>query len=92
MAPPKRTPLTAEQRAIAAKMKSIWLQKRDELSMTQTDLAARIGITQGALTQFLNQHIAIHTDFVLDFCRELRVDPADVHARYKDIVLLRKRA
>lgn len=92
MSRPVRSPLTPEQRAIATRLKSLWLVKREELGITQTQLAERMGITQGALTQFLNQHIAVHTDFVLDFCRELDVDPADVHKRYKDIVLLRKRA
>jgi DNA-binding Xre family transcriptional regulator len=92
MVAPQRTPLSAEQRAIATKLKSIWLQKREELKLTQTDLAAKMGMTQGALTQFLNKHVAVHTDFVLDFCRALDVDPADVHRRYRDIVLLRKRA
>lgn len=88
---PVRSPLSAEQRAIATRLKSIWLKKREELELTQTILATKMGMTQGALTQYLNQHVAVNTDFVLDFCRALDVDPADVHRRYKDIVLLRKR-
>lgn len=87
---PQRSPLTAEQAAIAKRLKAIWLQKKREHDYIQIEIAEKIGITQGCFTQYLNQHIAVNTDFVLDFCRALNVEPRDVHRRYRDIRLVRE--
>jgi len=86
---PQRSPLTNEQIAIAKKLKGIWLQKKAERKLIQAEVAEKMGITQGSFTQYLNQHIAVNTDFVLDFCRALDVEPSNVHRRYRDIRLVR---
>lgn len=91
MAAPIRSPLTPEQEEIAARLKALWLQRKDRYDLTQVKAAEMLGITQGAFTQYLNNHIAINTDFVLGMCRLLEVDPCDVHRKYGDLVFVRRR-
>lgn len=87
---PVRSAISQEQQQIAARLKSLWLQHKKELQLTQTTAAETLGITQGSFTQFINCHIAVNTDFVLGMCRLLGVDPCDVHKRYGDLVFKRK--
>jgi len=84
---PIRSILTQEQIEIADNLKAIWLSRKDALELTQVKAAAAIGITQGAFTQHLNKSIATNTQFVLKLCELLKVDPAEVHPRFANIVL-----
>ena len=88
---PTRSPMSVEQRQIAERLRALWDSRKDRLELTQVKAAAELGLTQGVLAQYLNQHIAPNTDFVLGMCRLLGVDPCDIHPRYDGLVFVRKR-
>lgn len=82
-----RTPLTREQVKVARALKAIWLYRKGPLELTQVKAAESLGITQGALTQYLNEHIAVNNDFVIRFCQMLQVDPAEADPKLANVLL-----
>ena len=80
----KRTPITEEQIAQAARMKALFLQnkvvweKRTGGKLTQDKLAELLGMTQGAVWQYLNGRVALNRNFVLDMAELLGFSPEEI--------------
>lgn len=72
---PNKRDLSGKQRAIAVKLKHIWLRKKRELNLTQVKAAKKLKVTQGAITQYLNGFIPLNTDMILAFAELLEVPP-----------------
>ncbi len=77
------SPLTREQQADAQRLKQVfvsWQRVREGMGRSsdeysQKAVAEALGITQGALSQFLNAHTAIHPTFLLRICKVIGADP-----------------
>lgn len=71
------------QQADAARLKSAFVswqrvceaKGHSSNEFSQKAVAGMLGITQGALSQFLNAHTAIHPSLLLRICKIIEVDP-----------------
>jgi len=77
----KKENISEEQKIECSKLQKIWLSKKKEKKLTQDDIANMLGVTQGAITQFLNGHTAINLTILLGFAKILGFDPYDVSPR-----------
>jgi len=76
---PPRAPLTSSQLEEASRLKAIWeARKKANRAITQESAGQDMGMTQGAIWQYLNGRIPIGTDALLKFAEYLKFDPADV--------------
>jgi len=64
--------------AAAKKLKLLWLQRASSLGITQDTAAENLGITQGAISQYLNGKIPMNYRTLLMFCRLLGIDDIDI--------------
>ena len=62
----------------ATRLRSIWDSKKRELGLTQEEAGARMGMTQGAVWQYLNGRIQLNTAAALKFARLLEVSPSEI--------------
>lgn len=76
--------LTEADRQAAARLLSIWKDRKTELGLTQESAAFALGMTQSAVNQYLHGRIALGTDATLRWARLLGVD---VHAIRDDLEL-----
>ena len=60
---------------LAKRLKTEWLAYKEREKTNQTDFAAKLGITQSALNQFLSGTCPINNEMILMLCKELNVDP-----------------
>lgn len=60
---------------LAARIRTEWLAFKDREKSTQTEFAARLGVSQPALNQFLNGTTPISNAMIIQICGELGVDP-----------------
>ncbi len=68
-------PLSADQKADAARLKAIYESKKRELRLTQDSLAAACGWeSQGTVSQYLNGKIPLNIEAALKFSRHLKCD------------------
>ncbi len=73
----KRRELTTEELEWAAKLKRIWLSKKDALGLTQASAADKMDMTQGAVGQYLNGNIPLNDSASMEFARILEVKVSD---------------
>ena len=74
----KKKPLTAAQTEEARVLKNLWLSYKDRHSYcTQTWLAEKFGITQGAIYQYLAGVIPLNLEIALKFAKEFGVQVKD---------------
>ncbi|WP_080393078.1 LexA family transcriptional regulator [Stenotrophomonas beteli] len=64
--------------AAAAKLKLEWQARARSLGLTQDQVADELGITQGAVSQYLNGKIPMNYRTLLVFCRLLGINDTDV--------------
>lgn len=62
----------------AQRLKAIYNAKKRTLELTQTILAAKLGMKQGAVAQYINGHIALNYNATIAFAKILQVDPWDI--------------
>ena len=60
---------------LAARVRAEWLSYKEREKSTQTEFAARLGISQSALNQFLNGTTPISNAMIIQICSELGVNP-----------------
>lgn len=74
----ERRALTPEERAEAARLKSIYEQKKHQLGLTQEKLAHLMGFqTQGAVSQYFNR-LPMSAETVIRFAHFLNVEPTEI--------------
>ena len=52
------------------------IAERDHV--TQKYLAKALGLTQPAISQYLNGRLKLNTDFIMGVCRALKVNPIEI--------------
>jgi SOS-response transcriptional repressor LexA len=83
----KRKPLSAKDKAAAARLKRIWSEKKDELDLKQDRAAELLGFnTQGAVSHYINGYTPLNTDAVLKFAKLLRVSPTDIRPEIEQLL------
>lgn len=58
--------------------KRLWKARRQELDITQKTAADRLGMTQGAFSQYLNGHTELNEKAVLKIAKFLDVPPVEI--------------
>jgi transcriptional regulator with XRE-family HTH domain len=85
----KRREPTAEELAESARLRSIYMAKRDELGLNQTSLGELMGFsTQSAVSQYMHG-LPMSMDVILKFAHHLKVDPAEIRPDFWDSIPLR---
>ncbi|HDS1550639.1 TPA: helix-turn-helix transcriptional regulator [Stenotrophomonas maltophilia] len=69
---------TPEDVAAAMRLKELWKHRASDLGLTQTKMAEELGITQGAVSQYLNGRIPLNYRTLMAFCQALGIDDTDV--------------
>ncbi|KPG98366.1 cI repressor protein [Pseudomonas sp. RIT-PI-q] len=76
----RRLPLSDWQLQDSERLKAIFQKKRGELKLTQEKMAGELGdgVTQGAVSHFMNGRTALSTKAVTVFARMLRVPVSEI--------------
>lgn len=74
----KKRETTPEEKLNAQRLKSIWTSKKSELGMTQDKLGEKLGMSQSAITQYLNGVIPLNLEAIMGFCSALHCLPSDI--------------
>lgn len=80
----KRRTLNPEELAIAARAKSLWLEKKSREKISQDVAADALGFTASAFNQYINGKIAINTDALFSLATYLGVTPADLDPQWRE--------
>ncbi|WP_435102305.1 LexA family transcriptional regulator [Arhodomonas sp. AD133] len=70
--------LSPDQREAARRLRQLWDRKRHSLGLTQESAGERMGMTQGAVGQYLNGRIPLNPKATLQFARLLGVHPTEI--------------
>lgn len=70
----RRAKPTPEDVAAAMRLKEAWLQRAHDRGLTQTKMAEELGITQGAVSQYLNGRIPMNYRTLKAFTTALGID------------------
>lgn len=62
----------------ANNLRKIWDLKKSEIGITQTEAAKKLGWTQGALAQYLNNITELNAPAVIKLANFLGVDPQQI--------------
>ena len=66
-------------------LRKIWNDKKHQFEITQTAAADKLGWTQGAFSQYLNNITELHTDAIAKLANFLEVDPHEIDPNYHPI-------
>ena len=67
-----------ESSVAADNLRALWEARKHELKLTQTEAAAKLGWTQGALAQYLNNLTELNPPAVIKLANFFGVDPRDI--------------
>ncbi len=71
--------ITKEHRESAARLRSIYQRKKNELGLTQEKLRDLTGFkNQSIISQYMNAKIALNTDAIIRFARALKCKPEEI--------------
>lgn len=59
-------------------LKKIWNQKKNEIGFIQSEAAAKLNMTQGAISQYLNDFTVLNPTVIIKFANFLGVDPREI--------------
>ena len=74
----RRAKPTPEDIAAAERLKSVWLLRARDRGITQDKMAEELGITQGAVSQYLNGRIPMNYRTLASFCKALGISDTDI--------------
>lgn len=79
----RKLPLTEEQLRESDRLKALFEGKKKELGLTQEKIAAELGdgVTQGAVSHFLNRRTALNLEAAVVFARLLKVPVSEFSER-----------
>jgi transcriptional regulator with XRE-family HTH domain len=78
--------ITPADKEAAARLMAIWNREKKDRGFTQVDAGADLGMSQGAISQYLNADMALGVAATLKFARYLDVQPSEIRPDY-DILL-----
>lgn len=71
---------TKKESSVAANnLRRIWDAKKAEIGVTQTEAAKKLGWTQGAVAQYLNNITELNASATIKLANFLGVDPRDIN-------------
>lgn len=70
--------LTPQQLSAAKRLKGIFIERKNELSLTQQKVADIMGVTQGAVYQWLNGKTPIGYKALVGFAKVLQCEPETI--------------
>lgn len=68
-----------ESSVAADNLRALWEARKHELKLTQTEAAAQLGWTQGALAQYLNNLTELNPPAVIKLANFFGVDPREIY-------------
>lgn len=71
---------TADDIAAAQRLRALWDARPNPRELTQEAFAGSLGITQGAVSQYLNGQIPLGYRMLIEFAKALGCDPADIRS------------
>ncbi|MBB3832521.1 phage repressor protein C with HTH and peptisase S24 domain [Xanthomonas arboricola] len=74
----RRAKPTPDDVKAASRLKSAWAARARERGITQDKMAEELGITQGAVSQYLNGRIPMNYRTLYAFCRALGISDAEI--------------
>jgi transcriptional regulator with XRE-family HTH domain len=74
----RRTPLTADERRQAQRLKAAYEASKSRLGLTQEILGARLGMTQSSVGHYLNGSRSMNDLVLLRFCAAIEIDPETI--------------
>jgi phage repressor protein C with HTH and peptisase S24 domain len=74
----RRAKPTPQDVAAAEKLRAVWALRARERGITQDKMADELGITQGAVSQYLNGRIPMNYRTLLAFCKALGISDAEI--------------
>ena len=66
-------------------LRRIWENKKDDLEITQAQAAEKLGWTQGAFSQYLNNITDLNCEAIAKLANFLEVDPHEIDPRFNPI-------
>lgn len=67
--------ITERDREVAQRIKAVWDANKKKLGLSQHQAAARLEMSQPALSQYLTGKVAANTDFIIRFASLVGVEP-----------------
>lgn len=81
---PFKKPLHQERIEDAARLKALYQSRKKALGISQTSIAEALGITQGAVAQYMNADVPLNAQAAAIFAREMRVLVDDFSPSFAD--------
>lgn len=75
---PFAKPLTDGDIKAAKRLKTIWVDKKQDLMLTQEKVAEKLDISQAAVSKYLNGRIALNVQATLAWAAILKVPPEEI--------------
>ena len=66
-------------------LRRIWDEKKEQFEINQTQAAEKLGWTQGAFSQYLNNITELNQDAIAKLANFLEVDPLEIDPKYNPI-------
>lgn len=66
-------------------LRRIWDSKKEQFEINQTEAAKKLGWTQGAFSQYLNNITELNNDAIAKLANFLEVDPLEIDPKYSPI-------
>ncbi|MDI3259491.1 MAG: helix-turn-helix transcriptional regulator [Sinobacteraceae bacterium] len=76
---PKKRALTPQEAAVCARLRRIWAAKAPGLGLTQELAAEALGMSQGAVSHYLNGRNALGVEATLRWAKLLGVPPTEIN-------------
>lgn len=76
----RKAKMTAADTEAAANLKRLWSARARNLGVTQDTIAEELGITQGAVSQYVTGLIPLNYRALLAFAKHLGIDPGQIRS------------
>ena len=80
--------LTEQDREAAKRLRARWKTEQAARRFTQDDAAEKMGITQGLVSQYLNEHTPLGVVATIRFAKFLRCRPSDIRPDYEHLLAM----
>lgn len=80
----RKRQLSKSELAVCRRLRALWTERKDELGLTQDNAAAALGITQGAVSHYLNALNAVGFEAMFQWAQLLRVHPYEIDPTFRE--------
>ncbi len=77
--------ITQKDREISKRLKDLYEKARRKDGIVQATLAEKLGITQGAVSQYLNAHVAMNQEIIFKFAEIFKTRPENIDPDLKTV-------